>query len=73
MLGMWITPGGWFDVEPSDDSKWESGGTKTPMDTPEGKWGPDIQDVLPDEGWTAAMSCGRVPRDSGNKDCANIY
>ena len=39
------------------------------MDTPEGKRGPDIGDVLPDEGGATAMSRGKVPGDTGNKDC----
>ena len=56
MLGMWRTPGGRVNVESSDDSTWESGGATTHMDTPEGKRGPDIQDVLPDKGGTMAMS-----------------
>ena len=47
MRGVWRTTGGRVNVESSDDSTWESGGAKTPMDTPEIDQGPDIQDVLP--------------------------
>ena len=52
MIGIWRTPGGRVNVESSDDSTWESGGETTPMDTPEVKRVPDIQDVFPDKGDT---------------------
>ena len=39
-----------------------------PMDTPEVKRGPDIQDVLTNEGGTTAMSRGRVPGETGNEE-----
>ena len=48
MCGVWRTTGGRVNIESSDDSTWESGGVKTPMDTTERDRGPDIQDVLPD-------------------------
>ena len=55
-------------MESSDDLTWEIGRATTPMDTPDGKRGQDIQDVLPKEGRTAAMSRGGVPGVPGNGD-----
>ena len=68
MRGIWGTPGGRVNVDSSDESTWESGGATTPMDTPDGNRGQDIQDVLPDKGETVAMSHGGVPGDTGNED-----
>ena len=42
MRGVWRTAGGRVNVKSSDDSIWESGGAKTPMDTPEIDRDPDI-------------------------------
>ena len=38
------------------------------MGPPDGRKGQDVQDVLPKEGGTAAMSRGGVPGVSSNKD-----
>ena len=38
------------------------------MEPPDGKRGQDVQDVLPNEGGTAAMSLGGVPGGPGNVD-----
>ena len=46
----------------------KAAGATTPMDTPDRKWVQDIQDVLTDEGGTAAISRGRVTGDTGNED-----
>ena len=55
MRGMRGTTSGRFNVESYYDSTWESGGATTPVDPPDGKRGQDVQDVLPNEGGTAAM------------------
>ena len=67
MRGVWGISSGWVNVESSDDSTWESGGLTTNVDPPDGKRGQDIQDVLPGEGGTAAMSRGGVPGGPSNK------
>ena len=68
MRGVWGISSGRVHVESSDDSTWESGGATTPVDPPDGRRGQDVQDVPPDEGGTAEISCGGVPRGPSNKD-----
>ena len=65
---MWVTTRGLLNVESSDYSTWESGGATTPVDPPDGKRGKEVQDVLPDERGTTAMSRGGVPGGPSNKD-----
>ena len=68
MPGVWGISSGQVHVESSDDSTWKSGGATTPVDPPGGRQGQDVQDVLPNEGGTAAMSRGGVPGGPSNKD-----
>ena len=56
ICGMWGTTSGRVNVESSDDLTWESGEATTPVEPPYGNRGQDVQDVLPEEGGTAAMS-----------------
>ena len=65
---MWGTAGGRLNVELSDDSTWESGGSKTPVDNPYRRQGPVIPDVLSGKGGTSEMPRGGVPRETGDKD-----
>ena len=68
VLGMWGTAGGRINVESSDDSTWESGGVKTPVDNPDRGQVPGIPDVLSRKGGTAEMLHGGVPRETGDED-----
>ena len=63
------TAGGRINVESSDDSTWESGGVKTPVDNHDrGQGPPGIPDVFIVKGVTAEMLCGGVPGETGDKD-----
>ena len=68
LRGMWGTAGGRINVESSDESTWESGGVKTPMDNPDRDRGPGIPDVLSDKVGTTAMPRGGVPRETGDEE-----
>ena len=68
MRGMCGTPSGRVSVESSDDSIWESDGATTPMEPPDRKRDQDIQDILPDEGGTVAMSRVGVSGGTGKED-----
>ena len=61
MRGVWGGSRGRVHVESSDDSTRTSSSTAATVDPPGGRGGQDIQDVLPSEGGTAAMSIGVVP------------
>ena len=65
---MWGGPRGRFHVKSSDDSTWESSGTAANVDPPGRQGAKDIQDVLPSEGGTKAVSSSRVPGDVRDTD-----
>ena len=52
---------GWIHVESYNDSTWKSRGTAAAVDPPGGRGAQDIQDVIPREGGTEAVSGNRVP------------
>ena len=61
---MWRMRGGTrgrIHVESSNDSTWKSSGTTAAVDPPSGRGSQDIQDVIPGEGRTEAVSNNRVP------------
>ena len=56
-----------------DDSTWESGGAKTPMDSPDRGQGPGILDVFSGKGGTTEMPRGGVPGETGDENGNAMY
>ena len=69
MRGVRITASGWLPVESYDESTWESGRTKRPVEHPgRGQGPPGILGVLSEKGGTTDMPRGGVPGENCNKD-----
>ena len=68
MQGVWGGSSGRVHVESYDYSTWKISSTAANVDPPFRRGDQDIQDVLPSEGGTEAVSCGGVPGGVSKKD-----
>ena len=68
MRRVWGGTRGRIHVESSNDLTWKSSSTAAAVNPPSGRGAQDIQDVIPGEGGTEAVSGNRVPGGSSNKD-----
>ena len=68
MQGVWGGTRVCIYVKSYNESSWKSSGTAVAVDAPSRRGTQDIQDVIPGEGATKAVSGNRVPVGSSDKD-----